>query len=177
LKYPNLFDANDFSDSATIICRNNAPLIRAAFQLLAAGHCVCVAGTDIGPKLIKTMTKLGSVDMTQAQTLSAIDDWLDAKLAKESKTAADYAECMKVFARHGSTLSTAIAYAEHLFKQDGTIRLLTGHKSKGLEFDHVYHLDQTLLKDRGQDRNIHYVIDTRSRDRLTYISTDSINWA
>lgn len=173
---PSLFNADDFSDGATIICRNNAPLIRIAFQLLSAGHSVSVVGTDIGPKLVKTMTKLGSVDMSQAQTLSKIDDWLEAKLAKESKTAEDYAECMRVFARHGSTLGTAIAYAEHLFKQEGTIRLLTGHKSKGLEFEHVYHLDKHILRDKGQDRNIHYVIDTRSKDRLTYISTDSIQW-
>lgn len=173
---PTVFDANTFSDSATIICRNNAPLIRMAFQLLAAGHSVSVAGTDIGPRLVKTMTKLGSTDMSQAQTLSAIEDWLEAKLTKESKTAEDYAECMRVFARHGSTLGTAIAYAEHLFKQEGTIRLLTGHKSKGLEFDHVYHLDKHILRDKGQDRNIHYVIDTRSKDRLTYINTDSIQW-
>lgn len=173
---PNVFNAIAISDTATVICRNNAPLIRMAFQLLANGRSVSVAGTDIGPKLIKTMQRLGPESLTQGQTISAIDDWLEAKLAKESKTAADYAECMKVFARQTTSLGTAIAYAEHLFKQEGTIRLLTGHKSKGLEFDHVYHLDRWILRDHGQDKNIHYVIDTRSKDRLTYINTDTIQW-
>lgn len=168
---------NDIANASVIICRNNAPLLRIAFGLLSSGHSVSVSGTDIGPKLIGTMKRLGSEDMTQPQTLSAIDDWLEAKLSRESKTAEDYAECMRVFARHGSTLGTAIAYAEHLFKQDGTIKLMTGHKAKGLEFDHVYHLDSHLCKrGRGQDSNVNYVIDTRAKESLTYIDSDGITW-
>lgn len=159
---------------AVVISRNNAPLIRACFSLLGRGMSVSVAGTDIGPKLIKTLRSLGSESLTQAQTLSAIDDWLSRKLERESKSAPDIAECMRVFASHGSSLGSAISYAEHLFKQEGTIRLLTGHKAKGLEFDHVYHLDSWLLKNQGQDRNVHYVIDTRPRESLTYIDTDNL---
>lgn len=174
---PSVFNSIDLSDSASIICRNNAPLLRLAFGLLSSGRSVSVAGTDIGPWLVSTMRKLGPESLTQFQTLSIIDDWLADKLSRESKTAEDYAECMRVFARHGANLGQAIAYAEHLFKQDGTIKLMTGHKAKGLEFDHVYHLDSHLCKrGRGQDSNVAYVIDTRAKESLTYIKSDGITW-
>lgn len=147
-----------------------------AFKLIGAGYSVSVAGSDVGYSLVKVMRKLGPEDMNQAQTLSAINDWEAEKLANESKSASDLAECMRIFARHGSGLSQAIAYAEHLFKQTGTIKLMTGHKSKGLEFDHVIHLDPWLCADTEQDQNLRYVISTRSKDRLVEIDSKGIIW-
>lgn len=177
VRFHTSFDPASFDLYPVVICRNNAPLLRFAFGLLRSGLSVSVAGTDIGPRLVSTMRKLGPESLTQGQTLSAIDDWLVAKLSRESKTAEDYAECMRVFARQASTLSGAISYAEHLFKQDGTIKLMTGHKAKGLEFEHVYFLDSHLCKrGRGQDSNIDYVISTRAKESLTYIESDGIRW-
>ncbi len=163
-------------DSA-ILCRNNAPLFRTAFQLLAAGLSVSVAGSDIGPKLIAMMGRLGYEDMKQAAVLSAIDDWYAEREAKGSKLAYDYAECMKVFARHGKTLSQALSYAEHLFSQQGSIQLLTGHKAKGLEFQKVYILDQHLCDmTNPQDQNLLYVMQTRAQEELYYIDSRNIVW-
>jgi DNA helicase-2/ATP-dependent DNA helicase PcrA len=158
------------TDLATVLCRNNAPLTKLAMQSLIAGHNVDVSGIDMGARIVAHMRKLGSETMTQAQTINAINEWQALKESMDSKSAPDLAECMRVFARHAKSLSGAIAYAEHLFSQSGgTIRFMTGHKAKGLEFDTVYHLNQGLLSNRGQDPNIKYVIDTRSRDSLTYI--------
>lgn len=168
--------ASDIRPDCTIICRNNAPLFSMAFQLLGCGHSVSVAGSDIGPRLIGVMKKLGSEEMTQAQTLLAIDTWLEERLEREAKNAVDMAECMRVFARQTSSLSSAMAYASHLFQQKGNIRLLTGHKSKGLEFDDVIHLDPQLLSSTEQDKNLSYVISTRSKNKLTEISSDAIKW-
>ena len=53
---------------------------------------------------------------------------------------------------------------------------MTGHKSKGLEFPDVYHLDPYLLSDTSQDRNLRYVISTRSSNNLTEIDSDRIKW-
>lgn len=169
-------DLEGINPNGVVICRNNAPLMRMAFGLLASGHSVSVAGTDIGPKLIATMRKLGNDSMSQQAVLDAIAEWLANKLDKGSKTAPDFAECMRIFAKHGKTLGTAISYAEHIFKAEGSITLITGHRSKGLEWDHVYHLDSWILKNEGQDRNIRYVIDTRTKDRLSYIDSRSIDW-
>jgi hypothetical protein len=152
-------------DGAAIICRNNAPLFRLALRLLSNKRSVSVAGSDIGPRLIALMRKLGPDSMLKASVMSSIDGWLSERLAKESKTAEDLAACMKVFAEFGSSLGQAISYAEHLFGQKGTIRLLTGHKAKGLEFDTVYHLDPWLIGDDEQELNLRYVIQTRSANR------------
>lgn len=163
-------------DNATVICRNNAPALRCAFGLLSSGRSVSIAGSDIGPKLIAMMKKLGDGNLSKSTVLGLIDDWEAEKLAKESITASDMAACMRIFANHGNTLDTAISYAEHLFAQKGSIRLLTGHKAKGLEFDTVYFLDPHLCGDGEQDLNLRYVIQTRSKDRLFEIDSRDIRW-
>lgn len=161
---------------AVVICRNNAPLISMAMGLLGAGRSVSVSGSDIGPKLIGIMKRLGDDSMSRTQLMSAIAEWEAEKLARESKSAPDLAACMRVFANNASTLSGAVSYAEHLFSAKGSIRLMTGHKSKGLEFDCVYHLDPFLLDDVEQDLNLRYVIQTRSKDRYYEINSTDIQW-
>jgi len=167
-------DLASFPDDCAIICRNNAPIFRLGMQLLSSGRAVSVAGSDIGPKLIGLMRRLGHDDTSRGAVLEAIDGWLAEREAKGSATAGDLAECMRVFARHGATLAQAISYAEHLFAQRGTIKLLTGHKSKGLEFDTVYHLDPWLLREDEQDLNLRYVIQTRSADAYYEIDSRAI---
>jgi hypothetical protein len=167
---------DDIPPDATIICRNNAPLFAMAFKLISAGHGVTVSGSDVGPRLVATLRRLGDPMMSRAQTLSAIHDWEDEKVANESKTAKDMAECMRVFARQGDSLGQALTYAEHIFKQSGPITLLTGHKSKGLEFPYVIHLDPWLLSDTEQDNNLRYVISTRSQHTLVEVDSLTIKW-
>jgi ATP-dependent exoDNAse (exonuclease V) beta subunit len=56
----------------------------------------------------------------------------------------------------------------------GRIKLMTGHKAKGLEFNRVFFLDRYLLQKKGQDLNVRYVIETRAREALYYV--DSRDW-
>ncbi len=178
IERPARFRIDDLPEEATIICRNNAPLFRCAMQLLGAGRSISISGSDIGPRLIGIMRKLGPDNLSRVGVLSAIEEWLEAKLEKESKTAEDTAACMKVFAEHGANLSQAIAYAEHLFKQQGRLYLTTGHKAKGLEWSTVFHLDPWLVRrNPGEhDKNLDYVISTRSRDRLIEIDSEKVEW-
>lgn len=163
-------------DGAAFICRNNAPLFKTAIHLIMAGRGVTVAGSDIGPRLLGIMKRLGAEDMPKASVISAIADWEAEKTAKENKTAHDLADCMRVFANVGTNLGQAIRYAEHLFTQKGKIQLLTGHKAKGLEFDTVYHLDPWLCREDEQDLNLRYVITTRSKNKLFEINSSQIEW-
>lgn len=172
----NLFHGNDFPDDCTIICRNNAPILRLAFKLISAGRSVSVMGSELGPRLIGIMRKFGDDSMKREAVFAAIEQYREDKALAGSKSAPDLADCMRVFADHGETLGTAISYAEHLFKQTGTIRLLTGHKSKGLEFENVYFLDPWLLSDSEQDKNLRYVIQTRSQNSLITLDSKSIVW-
>lgn len=175
---PTRFHSRDFADSATILCRNNAPLLRLGMQLLSAGRSISIAGSDIGPRLIGTMRKLGRENLPRQGVIAAIAEWEAEKLAKESSSAPDMAACMRVFAEHGTDLGQAIAYAEHLFKQQGQLYLSTIHKAKGLEWPIVYHLESWMLRKNptSQDKNLDYVASTRSSDRLIEIGIDSIEW-
>ncbi len=175
---PARFRINDLPEDATVICRNNAPLFRLAMQLLGAGRSISLAGSDIGPRLVGIMRKLGPETLDRAGLLATIEEWLQGKLAKESKTAEDTAACMKVFAERGKNLGQAIAYAEHLFKQQGRLYLTTGHKAKGLEWSAVVHLDPWLVRrdPNTQNMNLDYVISTRSRDRLIEVDSENIKW-
>jgi superfamily I DNA/RNA helicase len=168
--------ASDIDDGATILCRNNAPLFTTALRLLALGRGVNVSGSELGPKIVGIMKKFGDETLSRHGVLAAINEWEAIKTAKKSKTAMDMADCMRVFAEHGTDLGQAIRYAEHLFNQSGTIRLMTGHKSKGLEFDTVYILDSWLLSEEEQDLNLRYVMQTRSKDKLYEIDSVNINW-
>lgn len=170
------FAGDQFPDHATIICRNNAPLLRLAFKLISSGRSVNVMGSDLGPRLVGIMKKLGDLSIPRQKLLIEIECWRETKLAAGSKSAPDLADCLRVFAEHGDSLSQAISYAEHLFAQKGTISLLTGHKSKGLEFDEVYFLDDHLLDDSEQDLNLRYVIQTRSKNKLVNIDSSGLTW-
>jgi DNA helicase-2/ATP-dependent DNA helicase PcrA len=172
LKNPSL---DSFTDGSVIICRNNAPLFSLALRLLAAGRSVSVAGSDVGPRVIGIMQRLGEDNMPKEEVLEAIEKWRSEKEAKGSTTAADISGCMQVFVNMGRSLGQAIAYADHLFQQTGTITLLTGHKAKGLEWPIVYHLDPfLLLRSDEQDANLKYVITTRAMERYFEINTADI---
>lgn len=171
------YQGSAFPDDATVICRNNAPLLRLAFKLISVGRSVSVIGSELGPRLVAILKKLGPDSLTRTATIDVIEQWREEKLLANSKSASDLADCMRVFADHGTTLAQMIAYAEHLFKQQGTIRLLTGHKSKGLEFDNVFWLDPHLLDmTKEQDMNLAYVITTRSQNSLVKLDSTSIRW-
>jgi DNA helicase-2/ATP-dependent DNA helicase PcrA len=178
VEIPQSIRLDDIPDECTVICRNNAPLFRFAMQCLARGRSISLAGSDIGPRLISIMRKLGPESLTKTGVYAAIEEWLEAKLEKESKTAEDTAECMKVFAERGANLGQAIAYVEHLFRQTGQMHLTTGHKAKGLEWSTVFFLDPWLVRKHAgeQEKNLDYVISTRSRDRLVEIDSETIEW-
>ena len=129
------------------------------------------------------MRKFGPDTLTREQVYTSIDNWLESKLERESKTAPDMAECMRVFAAMGKELGQALIYAEDIFKRQGPITLTTGHKSKGLEYDNVIHIDPHLVRANStgrpasdQDRNLDYVISTRSKNLLTEVASEQIEW-
>lgn len=168
--------AADIPERAAIICRNNAPLFRMALRLLKLGKYPQIVGNDVGKNLLKIMRKFGKSSMPQAEVLAAIDAWKIDKLKRTRSPGSinDQADCFTIFAQAGDNLGDALAYAEHIFNSQGPILLMTGHKSKGLEFDHVFFLDQEILRldDEGQDKNLKYVIQTRAKQTLTYVTTE-----
>lgn len=169
------WNVNDLPDTATILCRNNAPIFGMAIKLLKAGRYPEVVGNDIGKNLIKLMKKFGDVSMPQAQVFEEIEKWKQEKLKKSRAPGRifDQADCLKVFAEQGPVLGDAIAYAEYILSAKGPIQMMTVHKAKGLEWDTVFLLDRDLIRQgEGQEDNLLYVAQTRSKDRLVYVTSE-----
>lgn len=161
-------------EDVAIICRNNAPLFSTAIRLLRDGRYPELVGNDIGRTLIKQLKNLGKDSMTKAAALEAVAKWVEAKLpkARNPERIHDQAACLRVFLEEGKTLGDAINYAERVMSVAGPIKLMTGHKSKGLEFENVYILDRDLLRlKEGQDKNLLYVMQTRSKCNLYYVTS------
>lgn len=169
---------DDLPEQATIICRNNAPIFSMAIRLFANGRYAQILGNDIGKFLIKTLKKLGPLDMPRDSILEAIDSYGQFKMAKSRKPekVKDELTCLRIFADEGENLGQVIAYAESVMNNMGPIKLMTGHKSKGLEFDHVFILDRDLVRvGEGQESNLLYVMQTRAKQTLTYIKSENFN--
>jgi DNA helicase-2/ATP-dependent DNA helicase PcrA len=172
------WSVEDLPQDAVIICRNNAPLYRTAIRLLMNGRFPQLIGNDIGKTILKTLKKIGDGDMNCEAVYEAIDVAEMQKLSRAREHAKDsvrdFFACLRLFVPRGDTLNDIIAYADYIINTEGPIRLMTGHKSKGLEFHNVFILDQHLCKldQPGQDRNVLYVMQTRSQENLTYIYSD-----
>lgn len=169
------WSSEDIPDGAAIICRNNAPLFAIAIRLIRAGRYPELKGRDIIKGLITKMRKLGPGTLTREEALKSLAGWEAAeKLRQKDKhLVSDQADCMRLFINETETLKQACAFAEGLSQQTGRLHLMTGHGSKGLEYDHVFFLDQHLIDiKRGQDNNVKYVIETRAKLTLTYITSE-----
>lgn len=159
-----------------IVCRNNAPLFGLAMKFLREGRNCKIVGNDIGKGLLRIMKKFGDPQITQEEAFKRLDLYYKEQEAKTRvpKTLNDRCACIRLFLEQGRTLAEACAYAEALFAQDGPVTFVTGHKSKGLEFDHVLFLDQHLVRheEDTQEANLRYVIQTRAKKSLTYVTSE-----
>jgi F-box protein 18 (helicase) len=164
---------DDIPDDCAVICRNNAPLFSVAIALLKDGRYPNLWGNDIGAGLLKVMDKFGNHEMGQEQALLLLAAWHEeqAKRVKNQKALEDKRQCIEIFLLAADTLKGAINYAQTLFRSRGRVNLLTGHKSKGAEWDHVFFLNEEIVGDEGQDPNLRYVIATRAKASLTYIKS------
>jgi DNA helicase-2/ATP-dependent DNA helicase PcrA len=178
--------ANLFPRSCAVICRNNAPLFSLGLKLLRAGRGVTIRGMDISKRLIKILKEFGSYSMTREELIGHLDRWKQFKLNEGKMTeesVEDRYACLLVFAEATETLGEAIAHAERLFNAEGPIELLSGHKSKGLEWDDVFHLDPWRVpskfaktpEQKEQEYNLRYVITTRAKQTLTMIDLEDFD--
>jgi len=181
------WEPSAISDHSAIICRNNAPLFSCALCLIKSGRAIKLVGMDIGPGLVRVMKKLGPSTLTRRGIEDALESWLKREIprAKRVETVYERYECLRVLACREDCrdLGQAIAFAEALFKQDGPIQLLSGHKAKGLEWNTVYHLDPWRIPSKfakegteeyEQELNVRYVIETRFKENLYLINLEDM---
>jgi len=182
-------------DPFLILCRVNAPLIAAAFDLIRRGVPARVKGRDIGQQLTRALDAMAKVkgfsflrlpeycehwrkvklssligrEGTEMQQ-AAVNDWADSVLAVY--------EAARL--RGATDVGEMRAYIANLFTdEDGGIVLSSIHKAKGLESRRVGILRPDLIPhpmarqdwEQGQERNLAYVAVTRAREELLIAGT------
>lgn len=153
------FEWPELEPGLTVICRNNAPLFKLAVRTIDAGIPVQVLGSDLGPKLIKVIQRFPSRDkVSKAFELDPDNDQLESVLWlwKRNETPQD-----------------VITRLNEVFKdKKSRVLFTTGHRSKGHEWDKVMLYRPDLLKTFGQDVNLRYVIETRTKNSLSIVGDE-----
>lgn len=186
------YDQDTFSTEDAILCRNTAPLISMAYSFIARSIPANVLGRDIGKGLITFIKSFKTSSIRDLE--SKMSDWLETQRVKaeqdgeeaKMESSLDKYESVSIFIKQvvGDSVVNLIAKIEDLFSDEsesGAITLCTIHKSKGLEWNTVFILDEHRFfpkwarKDwmQVQERNIVYVAITRAKKNLYYIKSKS----
>ncbi len=196
------YDHDLFKTGDVVLCRNNAPLIKTAYRLIANGQGVYVMGRDIGYGLKVLIRNL--VGKKKGATLDTLMDelweWNDTEIARavkkgqfsKAETISDKAESLDAVIRYSNakTIQEVIDGIDKLFgKESAPITLSTVHRAKGLEWPRVYILNEYLMPSKWsvkafekdpkryawmmqEEDNIRYVAVTRAQVELNYISSE-----
>ncbi|MDG3003272.1 UvrD-helicase domain-containing protein [Paludisphaera mucosa] len=169
-----------------VLCRTNAPLVSACYQLLKSGVPAVIRGRDIGKGLTVLVRRLKP--LTVGDLFRAVGDYRAKELDKLSRlrnpasavqALEDKCDCLLAICDGASTVQEVLGRIERMFSDvsDGNVVTLSSiHRAKGLERDRVVVLRPDLLpgpwaktlEDQAQERNILYVGVTRARSRLTF---------
>lgn len=187
------YTINDFGDNDALLCRNNAPLIGMAYQIIARGRGVNFLGRDIGGGLKTLISNMEAKDLTELSAKLAVwlrresDKLIQKRQEDKIELLEDRVNCIEIFMAYlpesRQTVSDLLDAIDTLFSQTGGITLSSVHKSKGREWHNVFILDfgklmpsRYALKDwqKEQENNLIYVAITRAQTRLCYI--DSNKW-
>lgn len=170
-----------------VLCRNTAPLVATAFQLLAQGRGCVVLGKDIGADLVDLIKKQEARGI--ANLLAKLDTYLETQVSafmakgEEEKADAltDRVECIKVVVENLPTKERTIPALceriESLFSEtmnESLLTLCTAHKAKGKEWKKVGILLPGLMPSKWarqewqyqQELNLMYVAYTRFQETL-----------
>lgn len=189
------------TDSDAILCRNTAPLIKLAYQIIKSGRGCYVAGKEIGKGLSSLILKMKAkgIDNLQEKLTAYLDRETAKFLAKKQEEKADAlsdkVECINVLIEGlpetGRTIPALIAKIESMFedkeKMDkaGIKRLIlsTMHKAKGLEWNNVGIIRWDLCPSkyarqawqRKQERNLQFVATSRHKNGLLFIKDEKMD--
>jgi len=171
-----------------VICRNTAPLVKAAYKLIGRGVACHVEGKDIGKQILPLLYRWPHLKNIAPFTKMLVE-YRDAECAKlnaqGNETAAEALnervetiQAIIEFLPKDSKIADIQDHAERLFKDTSedeaaprNVTLITAHRAKGLEFPRVFGLGVNKYmpspyakKDwqRKQEENLEYVLYTRA---------------
>lgn len=170
-----------------VLCRTNAPLIRAALKLVSGLRKVSVRGRAIGDQLASIASRIDGDTISdfniQVGRWSAKEiDRLSKREAQEDQVEAvvDKRDCLYALSSACSSPSEILTAIDTLFadkKAEDCVQFSTVHRAKGSEAQRVTYLDVPYSQERDrkkppktwellQRENLSYVAITRSLDRL-----------
>lgn len=180
----------DLPAKCTIICRNNAPLIKLALKMFKTRK-VAFINNKAETTMLSFLRKL--VNYKKDTPL----DVISGKIEGKRMTALDTSDpkkherindefdaiqfCVDAALADGRDYMGLERLISELFQaKHADYWFTTGHGSKGLEWDAVLHLDPHLLPSSyakseealQQEANIHYVITTRAKRWLAHAHSD-----
>lgn len=178
-------------DHDAILCRNTAPLVTQAYQIIAQGRAVRILGREIGQGLVSLVKNM------KAKNLPGLEDKLAAYAEREAakfmakgqegkaEAVHDRVECLRVvignLPENERTIPGLIRRIESLFSDsNGCLTLCTVHKAKGKEWDRVAILRPDLMPSKWarqdwqqlQEDNLMYVAWTRAKAHLIFLAKE-----
>lgn len=171
---------NDF-----VLCRNNKPLVEVFIQLMKLGTPAVIKGKDIGENLLSIVGKINKKeDLDEILYQKLLDlqaKGIPLKVAMNTDTyliLEEKVSILKILFNVWPTVEELSEQIQRIFSEDikGKVVLSTIHKSKGLETDRVFFLNEELIpSDKAVTENAKYaeqclrfVAITRARKELIY---------
>ena len=194
---------DDASDGDMVICRRNAPLMWAYTKLLKEKKKAYFIGKDIGENLKRVVKNANKEEISLSLTSDGLipllyKDLFDTreKLMKMSSIDEDTAmqsmiitnkldiiKSIEILSYDLKTTKDLLSRIDEIFsanKGEGVL-ISTIHKSKGLEADKVYIIEDNVPKrpnrqqwEITQEKNLVYVAYTRAKNHLRMIPPDLI---
>ena len=184
---------NDIADGDMVLCRNTYPLVKLCLTFLKQGKKATIMGGDIGKSLIKLIIN------TNAKTMAKVFDKLYHKLdltekrimrsnkcnSEDAKATSEYVnleekiQVIEALYSEGNSVDEVVSKLADLFSNNKQgIVLSTIHKSKGLEADRVFIIQNELMPSQYatqdweivQENNLIYVAYTRAKSLLGFVT-------
>jgi len=181
-------DSELIKDNSMVICRNSGPLISLYFKILGEGKTAYIKGSDIMNSINRFLKPYSSYLTSAAK--AAMEQKLNELEEKRGESNRMYYfmfkenfNNFKLLYKHlcdgDEKVDFLLKKISSLFiSQDNAIMLCTIHKSKGLEADVVYILNENLIPSKfakspdqlKQEQNLKYVARTRAKKELYYLN-------
>lgn len=190
-------DVPMIKEGSMVICRNTSPLIEVYFQLIGYGYKAYIKGEDIMGRLMNFLRPYEYKSVRQTMH-SLRTDMLHIK-EKPNKSDEDRYKYYRInenltnlkllqehYCKPEDKISTIIVNLKAMFAEEDdrqAVTLCTIHKSKGLEADVVYILNEFLIPSKfaksasqlEQERNLKYVARTRAKEEMYYLNIGEEN--
>lgn len=163
-----------------VLSRTNAPLVRQFFKLAKAGVAVTMLGKEFGENIQKKVSRMG--ESTIEGLAAKVESYYNAQIqmAVERNWSEQYRQ--QLTDEH-DTLTVLIQGAANLDEFQTRLNAIMGdkpssekvtlssvHKAKGLEWNKVFALKDTLKMDDIEEMNIGYVCVTRAKKELVFVN-------